>query len=75
MTASGSGIRNARVSMAAPDGTNLYAFTNAFGYYTFDNVESGRDYLMNAAAKGYTFDSHLVSVRDTVAGMDFTASQ
>jgi len=70
----GTGIRGARVTMTATDGTVRSAVTNAFGYYRFGAVESGRNYVVNAAARGYSFSPRAVNVNDQLTAVDLIAA-
>jgi len=71
----GGGVRGAIVTMTSMGGIQRSALTNAFGYYTFDSVQSGASYLMQATAKRYTFSARTVSVSDTLANVDFVSGQ
>jgi hypothetical protein len=71
-TASGEGIRNARVMITDPQGVIRTAITNGFGYYTFYDVNVGAGYVMNVAAKSYSFTPRLLQVFDSLADVDFT---
>lgn len=72
-TANGNGIRNVSVALTAPDGTTRTTLTNAFGYYNFDNVEVGENYLITVNSKRYTFPNptRLISVTDNISDADF----
>ena len=74
-TANGNGLRNARLTLTAPDGARRTAITSTFGYYAFDGVEVGHTYVLEIASKRYTFlnPTRVFSVQDTVTDMDFTA--
>ncbi len=69
----GVGLRGVRVSMTDTDGVVRQAITNAFGYYRFTEVGSGRMYTLTAAAKGQTFQARLISVADTLTDADIVA--
>ncbi len=69
-TTAGTGILRARVTMI--DGNNARTvFTNAFGYYRFDNVASGHAYAFQVSAKRYTFQPRILTPTDDVTGFDF----
>ena len=73
----GVGISNARMSLVdASTGEALTAITNAFGYYTIDNIAVGEFYVLNIAHKRYKFaeSSKAFSVNDSVANVDFVAT-
>ena len=74
-TVNGQGIRNARLTLTAPDGTRRTATTSTFGYYAFDGVEVGHTYVLEIASKRYAFQNptRVFSLQDHVTGMDFTA--
>ncbi|MBV9240515.1 MAG: carboxypeptidase regulatory-like domain-containing protein [Acidobacteria bacterium] len=74
LTSSGSGIRNARVTMTDQSGDMFSAVTNAFGYYSLSDVPSGRDYMMSASARGFSFQPRAVSLTDSQSDEDFVAS-
>ena len=74
-TASGNGLRNARLTLTAPDGARRTAITSTFGYYAFDGVEVGHTYVLEIASKRYTFanPTRIFSLQDEVTDMDFVA--
>jgi len=69
--ADGGGIRGAVVTMTSRTGVQRAALTNAFGYYTFDSVQAGTNYVMRATARQYTFTSKVVNVADSLSNVDF----
>jgi hypothetical protein len=72
VSGTGAGMRGAFVTIVDSRGNKLTAATNAFGYYTFASVPSGDTYIANAAARGLTFGTRVVTVNDAVAGLDFS---
>ncbi|MGB7202480.1 MAG: carboxypeptidase regulatory-like domain-containing protein [Pyrinomonadaceae bacterium] len=74
-TSNGQGIRNARLTLTAPDGTRRTAITSTFGYYAFDGVEVGQTYVLEIASKRYTFENatRVFSLQDKLTDVDFTA--
>jgi hypothetical protein len=76
-TIDGRGIRNVAVSLVGPDGSERTVRTSAFGYYRFDEIESGMSYTLTVTSKQYSFavPSRLVSVGDEITDLDFTAQQ
>ena len=74
-TSDGSGIRGVRLTLTSPDGARRTAIASTFGYYAFDGVEVGRTYVLEIAAKKYTFTNptRVFSLQDHITGMDFTA--
>jgi hypothetical protein len=75
--AQGRGIGRTRVMLW---GGNLsepvYALTNAFGYYSFDGVESGASYFLRVESKRYRFNDPVlyINLGDSMTGVDFVAS-
>ena len=53
-----------------------FAITNPFGYYKFDDLTVGETYVIEVAAKRYSFDpsSRVVTLNDEIADMDFEAA-
>ena len=76
MTADGTGIRNARVTVSGGDlAQPLTAVTGAFGNYRVEGLTAGETYVVTVASKSYVFEapSRIVTLGDSVAGLDFTA--
>ncbi len=58
MTAAGTGIRNARVTLQNLNGNDtLTTVTNTFGHYRFTGLPVGETYMISVSAKGYEFPS------------------
>jgi len=74
-TAFGQGIKNAEIQLASSDGRIRTLKTSSFGYYRFDDVESGSSYTLTVRSKQHSFatPTRVVSVSDDIADMDFTA--
>jgi len=75
LASDGSGVRGALVSLTDIHGIQRTAVTNAFGYYTFDSVQSGASYVMRASARRYTFSPKTVNVSDSLGDVDFVDGQ
>ncbi|MBC7898438.1 MAG: carboxypeptidase regulatory-like domain-containing protein, partial [Saprospiraceae bacterium] len=73
----GGGIRNAIVTLTAPNGSTRQVRTGAFGYYRFEGVQAGETYIIGITAKRFTFGQPtiVIAVLDEVTGLDFTAEQ
>ena len=73
LTAGGAGIRNARLTLVAPNGETRSAVTSSFGFYRFDDVPVGATYVISISAKRYPFSpqSVLVTVSDKISDVDF----
>lgn len=72
MTAGGSGLSGAVVSMTDSQGVTRTATTSPFGYYRFDEVQAGQTYLFNVSAKRYRFAPRIVTVGDELTDLNFT---
>lgn len=71
VTPDGRGVRGARVSISDQAGALRTALTGSFGYYRFDDVTAGRNYVVSASAKGYNFPPRAVTVLDAMTDVDF----
>ncbi|HMM79068.1 MAG TPA: SdrD B-like domain-containing protein [Pyrinomonadaceae bacterium] len=76
-TANGNGIRNVRVMLTEEDGTMHYAITGSFGYFAFENIESGQGVVVSVSAKRYTFaqPSRFISLEDNISDADWVSEQ
>lgn len=73
----GSGLRNVSVALTNSQGATVYAKTNNFGRYSFNEVAAGQLYTVGVLSKRYTFgvSSQVVSVQEAVENVDFTANE
>jgi subtilisin family serine protease len=60
----GTAILRATVQVTAPDGTVYSAVTNTFGYFTIAGVPVGRDYILAAYHRRYSFQPVHIPVAD-----------
>lgn len=67
----GRGVRNAVVSLTDSAGTVWNVMTTAGGNYRFDEVESGKTYIINVRSRRFTFAPQIISVTDNLTGIDF----
>ena len=76
LTAGGSGIRNATVSLTLPSGEVRTSATGSFGYYVFNDLTAGQTYLLTVSAKRFRFinPTRVISLNDDLAGIDFVAN-
>lgn len=56
ISALGSGIYKAHITIINQNGESRTMLTNQFGYYRFDEVEVGETYIFTVRAKGYQFN-------------------
>lgn len=73
--ANGHGISKVTVSMDDGTGLGRTTLTNAFGYYSFEEVPVGRTYSVSVSSKRFQFvtPTRIITVDDAVSGLDFTA--
>ncbi|MBS1796914.1 MAG: carboxypeptidase regulatory-like domain-containing protein [Acidobacteria bacterium] len=76
LTDSGAGISRVNVTLTDGAGVSRSATTNSFGYYKFDEVETGETYILTVNSKKYLFTGspRVVNVTDNLTDIDFTAS-
>jgi hypothetical protein len=74
-TAGGRGIGNATVTLTDEAGNVRTTRTSAFGYYLFEDVTSGKAYVLRVRAKRMQFAEaqRLINVSDAVSNADFIA--
>jgi len=78
LTKSGSGIRNAMVTVAGGDLTlPRTVITSTFGYYHIKGLTAGQAYVISVTAKKYTFTESVRAVQllDDATGFDFVADR
>ncbi len=75
-TSAGRGIAKVYVFVEDVNGTVLTtALTNSFGYFTMYGLPVGETYIVSVKTRRYTFGnpSQVVSLKDNIVGMEFTA--
>ena len=75
-TASGRGIRNARILVEGGDlAWPIIVMTNSFGYYRVEGLAAGQSYIVTVESKRFGFASpvRVVNAGDGVAGLDFVS--
>lgn len=70
MTANGSGLRNAIVSITNSNGVARTVVTSSFGYFNFDDIAAGETYVVSVASKRYNFAPRTVTVSDAITDLD-----
>jgi hypothetical protein len=75
MTADGRPVQNVAIEIADTDGSVRRVLTNTFGYYVFENVAAGRNYVLSAKSRRWRFSpaNILLSVTDPIDNANFTA--
>ena len=67
----GSSRSKASVTLTDTEGNSQTVLTNAFGYYRFDEVESGHTYTISVASKTAVYAPRLVNVDGELSDIDF----
>ena len=77
MTAEGSGIRNAVVTMIDENGQRRGTLTGKFGAFKFDDVAAGETYIFIVSARRFTFSqpTQVVSVLEETGEINFIADK
>ena len=74
-TPSGSGLRNAIVSLTDSNQVTRTVTTSAFGFYTFDQVQVGETYTVNVTSKRYRFSPRQLTVSGQLTNVDFVGQE
>ncbi len=70
-TPSGSGLRNARVSLTDSQGERRSATTSSLGFYSFDMVRMGEPFVITVTSKRYRFLSRTETFNGSRSDIDF----
>ncbi len=75
LTESGRGVSNARITLIDSNGNARIALTNPFGYYRFNDINVGENYVLSVASKSYEFanPSQVVFITESLADINFRA--
>jgi hypothetical protein len=73
LSPSGAGAANARVLVTNQSGETRTAITNSFGYFRFESVAAGADYVFEIRHKRYSFAPRVVNVSEELNELNFTA--
>jgi hypothetical protein len=75
VTPDGRGIRNATVVLTDTAGNRRVATTSSFGIYTFEDVETGQNYVIGVISKQYRFAARSIQIVDSLTDFDFVGQQ
>ncbi len=69
------GLGRVIVAIADMNGITRYSITNPFGYYRFDGVASGQQYIVSVSSKSHQFADavRVIDVGEEMSGIDFTS--
>lgn len=68
---SGTALANAIVYCIDETGIARTTRTNSFGYYSFQDLQTGRTYALGVNAKGSEFERRVVTLADNIGDLDF----
>ncbi len=71
--ARGRGLARTRVSITNQNGEIKMAMTNQFGYFRFNEIETGQTYFVRVTSKSYRFTPQTLSIDGDLDGVNFTA--
>jgi uncharacterized delta-60 repeat protein len=71
LTPDGRGVRNANVSLIDEFGIRRVSTTSSFGFYQFDAVNFGEQYILAVSSKRYRFASQIRQFEGDVSSLDF----
>ena len=74
MQANGRGVANARVELTDQSGNVRTARTNSFGYYRFEGVAAGVNYVIGIRHKQYEFEPQAFMINEDREEVNFIAS-
>lgn len=74
----GRGVKHAVIMLTGGDlGETIYATTNQFGYYQFQDIGVGQTYVMQITSRRYTFQSptRVINLDDSITDEDFIVDE
>lgn len=66
-------LSRAEVRISDANGNVKIATTNQFGFYGFEEIEAGRNYIVQVTAKGASFQAQFINANDNIAELNFYA--
>ena len=71
LTSDGRGLRNATVSLTDSQGVRRTVTTSSFGFFSFDNVSTGRTYTFRVSSRLFRYAPRTVQVNGNLTLPDF----
>jgi len=75
LTANGSGLMNARVTLTDSSGNARTILSKKMGAFRFDDVDAGMIYIISINSRRYTFQSQVISPAENLTEVNFTAQE
>ncbi len=75
VSASGRGIGRVQVAATLSTGETISKLTNSFGYFSFDDIQSGETVIFSVSSKRHQFGNptQVITVNENIDGLTFTA--
>lgn len=73
--ADGNSIRNAIVMLTDAHGTTRTARSTAFGYFRFDEIESGQTVTISIISKRFQFSPQVLTINEDITELNLTANE
>lgn len=73
LTQNGVGLKNAVVTITDSQGVVRRSMSSSLGYYQFDDVPTGANYVVNVASKRFQFTPFVVALNDDITNRDIIA--
>jgi Carboxypeptidase regulatory-like domain len=75
VSSGGRGLGRVRVTVTKASGERVFATTNAFGYFRFNEMQAGETIVLSVASKTYQFSNptQVISVEENIENLTFTA--
>jgi hypothetical protein len=71
LTPEGRGLMGAAVSITDSSGRTREARTGSFGYYRFNDIETGRTYTLRVESRRFSFATIVINVFDSLTDVNF----
>lgn len=71
----GNGIRNAIVTLTDANGTTRTARSTAFGYFLFDEIESGQTVTISVISKRFQFTPQILTINEDITELNLIANE
>lgn len=75
LTDKGRGLANAIIYLTDSEGNTLSAKTNPFGYYHFEDVQTGQAVVVTVVSKRFQFSPQILNLTEEVTQLDFVAEE
>ena len=69
------GVPEASVTITDSKGVSQTVLTDARGYYHFEDIASGETYTISVKAKRFNFEPKVITINESLTGVDFTAGR